>query len=149
MTTYSVQVRIGVEHLDKGDHANWLAQLAIAQKVHHSLRDQLGFGLEEMKETHKLFLVMGNVKNVFYRKQLREGDVIDVQITVWISSRTTLEFHCLFYKDGKVATEMNWVMPLVSVETERPCKIPEWMVNIIGTEKPEINPSSKSTPMTS
>ncbi len=139
MKTYSTQVRVEAVHLDKGNHANWLAQLAMAQEVHFSLRDKLGLGLEEMKEKHKLFLVMANVKDVFYRKQLRKDDILDVQITVWISSRTSLEFHCLFYKDGKVATEMRWIMPLVSVETERLCKIPQWMIDVIGLEKPELH----------
>ncbi|MES3005644.1 MAG: thioesterase family protein [Patescibacteria group bacterium] len=147
MKTYSTQIRVEAEHLDKGDHANWLAQLAIAQEVHFAFRNQLGLGLDEMKEKYNLFLVMANVKDVFYRRQLRLGDVLDVNITMWISRLTSLEFHCLFYKDGKVATEMSWVMPLVSVETERLCKIPQWMIEVIGTEKPEpsrLQPASIS-----
>lgn len=137
MKTYSAQIRVEAMHLDKGDHANWLAQLAMAQEVHFSFRNQLGIGLEEMKEKYKLFFVMQNVKDVFYRKQLRLGDVVDVQLTMWISRPTSLEFRCIFYKEGKIATEMSWVMPLVSVETERLCRIPQWMIDIIGPEKPE------------
>lgn len=137
MKTYSTQLRVEAEHIDKGDHANWLAQLAIAQEVHFAFRNQLGIGLEELKEKHKLFLVMANVKDVSYRKQLQLGDMLDIHITMWISRLTSLEFRCFFYKDGKIATEMSWVMPLVSVETERLCKIPSWMTEVIGTEKPD------------
>lgn len=146
MKTYSTQIRVEATHLDKGDHANWLVQLAIAQEVHLTFRDQLGLGLEYMKETHKLFLVMGTAQQS-YRIQLRERDVFEVNMTMWVSSRTTLGFHCLFRKDERVATEMSWVMPLVSAETERLCKIPQWMIDIIGLEKPEINhcqPASSS-----
>lgn len=137
MKTYSTQVRVEAEHLDKGDHANWLAQLAIAQEVHFAFRDQLGLGLEDMKVKYKLFLVMGTAQQA-WRKQLREGDMVDIHITVWISSRSTLGFQCLFQKDEKMVTEMSWVMPLVSVQTERLCKIPQWMVDIIGSEKPDF-----------
>ncbi len=147
MKTYSTQIRVEAEHLDKGDHANWLAQLAMAQEVHFAFRNQLGLGLEEMKDKHRLFLVMANVKDVSYRRQLRLGDILDVRITMWISRLTSLEFHCLFYKDEKVATEMSWVMPLVSVETERLCKIPQWMIDVIGSEKPgpsHLHPASTS-----
>lgn len=137
MKTYSTQITVGAEHLDKGDHANWLAQLAIAEKVHFELRDMLGIGLDTLMEGHGLFLVMHKISDVFYRRQLRCGDIIDVSITVWISGPTRLEFHCLFYKDEKISTEMSWVMPLVSMESERLCKIPQWMIEIIGTENPE------------
>ncbi|MDQ5911912.1 MAG: hypothetical protein QG568_125 [Patescibacteria group bacterium] len=136
MKIHSTQIRVEAKHLDKGDHANWLAQLAMAQEVHLAFRNQLGIGLEVMKEKYKLFFVMQNVKDVFYRSQLRLGDVLDVRLTMWISRPTSLEFHCIFYKEDKIATEMSWVMPLVSVETQRLCRIPQWMINIIGTEKP-------------
>lgn len=136
MKTYSTQFTVGAEHLDKGDHANWLRQLAIAEDMHHSFRATLGIGLELMKEEHGLFLVMGHVKDVYYRKQLRRGDVVDAEITAWISSRASLEFHCLFRIAGQTVTEMSWVMPLVSFDSEGLCKIPPWMTDIIGSEKP-------------
>lgn len=137
MKTYSTLWQVEAKHIDKGDHANWIAQLTIAQEAHCTFRDQLGIGVDFLKETHGIFFVMANVKDVSYRRQLRLGDTFDVAMTMWISRTTSLEFHCLFYKDEKVATEMSWVMPLVSMETERPCKIPQWMIEIIGTEKPK------------
>ena len=136
MRTYSTQRTVAAEHIDKGDHANWIAQLAIAQEVHFDFRDTLGLGLDALKNEYKLFLVMGSVKDVSYRKQLRLGDVLDIEIRVWIPRQTCLEFSCVFKSHGKIATEMSWVMPLVSMESERLCKIPQWMTDIIGIEKP-------------
>ena len=136
MKTYSTTITVEAEHLDKGDHANWRSQLGIAEDVHHAFRDQIGIGLERLKEQHRLFLVMRHVRDVFYRQQLRLGDVITVTMTLWIASRTAVEFHCLFHKEERVATEMSWVMPLVSSTSERPTKIPDWMIEIIGLEKP-------------
>ncbi len=137
MKTHSAQIRVEATHLDRGDHANWLAQLAIAEQVLDSFREQLGIGLEEL-QVRGFFLVMRKVNDVFYRKQLRLGDVLEARLTMWISRPISLGFRCLFSKDGEVATEMNWEMPLVCAQRGRPCKIPSWMVEIIGTEKPEL-----------
>ena len=143
MKTFSTQVRVGAEHIDRGNHANWRAQLAIVEDVHFSLRQELGLGLEQLRENCDLFLMMYNVKDIFYRKELRLGDMIDVEIVMWISGRTCLEFRCLFKKDREIATEMSWVMPLVSVNNGRPHKIPQWMIDAIGVEKPDF---AKSLP---
>lgn len=139
MKTLSTKVTVGAEHIDIGDHANWIAQLKIAQDAHFAIRKTLGLELEKLKIEHELFFVMSHVKNISYHRELRLGDTLDVRITMWISRPTSLEFHCLFYKeDGVVATKMNWVMPLTSTKTRRICKIPAWIVEIIGTEKPEL-----------
>ncbi len=130
MKTYSTQFRVEEAHLDKGNHMNWLAQLAIAQELHFQFREELGLGLEELQTKHNLFLVMGVVKDVTYRRQLRCGDIVDVEMTMSILSLTRLEFHCTFRIHGQTATEMSWVMPLVS--GERPAKIPMWMTTIIN-----------------
>lgn len=142
MKTYSTQFRVEAEHLDKGDHVNWLVQLKVAQNAHFAFRELLDLGLEILKEKHGLFLIMRAVKNVTFHRQLRLDDLVDVHVTMWISSLTTIEFQCFFYQKGALATEMSWVMPLISVKTRRLCKIPPWMIATIGNKKPETPPTT-------
>ncbi len=139
MKTYSARRKVEKEHIDEGNHANWRAQLAIAEEVHFAFREGLGFGLDEL-QTKGLFLVMRNVKDVEYLRQLRLGDILNIQMMMWVYTRCRLGFHCTFEKQGdeKVATEMLWEMTLISEETERPLKIPDWMANAIGREIPEV-----------
>ncbi|TAK58150.1 hypothetical protein EPO17_00245 [Patescibacteria group bacterium] len=140
MKTYSTQFRVEAEHLDSGNHANWLIQFKVAQNVHFAFRELLDIGLERLKEKHELFLVMRTVKDVTFHRQLRLDDLVGIHMTMWVSSRTTLEFRCCFYTGEKLATEMSWIMPLVSTKTGRPCKIPSWMIDTIGADKPEASP---------
>ena len=132
---YSAQFKVRLWHLDQGCHANWLIQLAIAQMLHHEFRNKLGFGLKYMKEKHDLFLLMKEVLSAKYMIQLRRGDVIDVELSGWIVTKVSLEFRCIFKRAGKVATIMNWKMPLVSSETGDLAQIPDWMESILGPQK--------------
>jgi acyl-CoA thioesterase FadM len=132
MQTYSTQRTVRKEHLDEGEHANWLQQLAIAQDVQYEFRKKLGFELDFLKNEHKMFFVMGKLKDVSWRRQLRLGDVIDIEMTVWVASRSSLEYKCVYRIDGQIATEMHWVMPLISMERNKPVGIPEWIKEIVG-----------------
>ena len=136
MKTYSSLLWVEAKYLDKGKHANWIKQLEIAQEQHFALRENLGLGLEYLKDVHGLFLVIRTVRQQ-YHDQLRLDDVCEIETTVWVSGYASLEFTCVFFKDKKIVTEMSWIMPLVSMKTDGLVKIPLWMKDAIGPEKPE------------
>lgn len=125
-------MRIQEKHIDSGDHANWLAQLAIAQECHFALRDELGFGLDQLKE-HGLFLVMRKVSDVEYLSQLRLGDEIDVATTVLLERRIGLDFSCEFKLGGEVVTRMKWFMPLINQVTNSVARIPPWIMEKVNS----------------
>ncbi|MEI8062153.1 MAG: thioesterase family protein [bacterium] len=135
MKTYSTHLVVEAEHLDEGEHAGFLAQQAMAKNAHSAMREQLGLGLMEMKERHSLFLVMRTV-GINYHSQLCLGEELDIEITMWISRPTCLAFYCTLRRDGKVTTKMGWEMALVNNSTKRPCTIPDWMREKVGTETP-------------
>lgn len=136
MKTCTIRRRIEVEHIDSGNHANWLAQLKIAQECHFTLRDQLGLGLDCLKKEHDLFLVMRKVEEVEYLHQIRLGQEVDVEITMFIAGKVRLGFFCEFKLAGKVVTKMQWFMPLIILSTDRPARIPDWIRAIIGDKIP-------------
>lgn len=134
---YLTQFTVESKHLDRGDHANWLQQLAVAEQIHHAFREALGLSLDTLQVEHKLFLVMGLVEKVRYKRQLRLADVVEAKLNMWVAKdRKSLRFSCSFSKllKGKVkpATEMSWTMPLMS-DKGRSIEIPQWMIDIIET----------------
>jgi acyl-CoA thioesterase FadM len=137
MRSRSTRVRVSAEHVDAGNHLNWLAQLRIVQEVHFELRDELGLGLDLLKSRHGLFLVMGRIHEVAYQRQLRFNDLIDVRVTIWPSRPTCFELTAEIVSEGRLASSMNWTMPLVTMATGRLSRIPVWMIEAVGSEIPE------------
>ena len=137
MKTYSTQRRVEEKHIDKGNHANWLSQLRIAEEVQFAFRDELGIGLETLQEKHGLFLVMRTVSDVHYCRELRLGDTVNIMMTMWVLRPVSFGFECIFRKGNDVVTTMQWEMPLISATTGKVCLIPHWIKESIGLEKPE------------
>jgi acyl-CoA thioesterase FadM len=137
MRTLSKEMRVGAEQVDAGDHLNWLAQFTIVQEVHFALRDELGLGLDALKSRHGVFLVMGKISEVTFRRQLRLNDPMGVRVTIWAARATCFEFVAEILSAGHVASTMRWTMPLISMATGRLCRIPPWMLDAIGAAKPQ------------
>ena len=114
-----------MRHIDAGNHANWIAQLKIAEDIHFQIRRDLGLDLETLK-IKDMFLVMGT-QNGRWLDQIRLCDEIQIEMSVWVYSRTRLGFHAIFKKDNKVLTELDWVMPLIKISTGKPIAIPEYI----------------------
>jgi len=129
MRTYSTQVKVEPAHLDAGNHVNWLAQLKITERVHFALREEIGLGIELLKSDYGLFLVMGRIHDCAYQRQLRAGDLIDIEMRMWRSRPTCFEFTASLSCRGQSAAVFRWTMPLVALATGRICVIPEWMVD--------------------
>jgi acyl-CoA thioesterase FadM len=138
MRTHCTDLRVEAAHIDAGDHANWLAQLRIAQDAHFALRDEVGLGLDFLKSRHGLFLVMGRIHDVTFHRQLRLHDRVEVRLKMWRSRATCFELSAELLHDGHSASTMSWTMPLVSMTTGRLCRIPQWMVDIVGDERPVV-----------
>jgi acyl-CoA thioesterase FadM len=140
-----MKLRVEAAHIDAGEHVNWLAQLRIAQDVHFALRDEAGLGLDSLKARHGLFLVMGRIHDVSFHRQLRLNDVIEVHLKMWRSRATCFELSAEIRHDGRSASTMSWTMPLVSIATGRLCRIPQWMIDVVGDESPAAPAASSAT----
>jgi acyl-CoA thioesterase FadM len=137
MRAHSMHIRVAAEQVDGGDHLNWLAQLQLVQEAHFALRDELGLGLDALKEQHGLFLVMGRIHEVTYRRQLRLHDAVEVRVRLWPSRATCFELDAELVSGGRIAATMRWMMPLISMATGRPCRIPAWMLEAVGAGAPD------------
>jgi acyl-CoA thioesterase FadM len=127
-------MRVEPHQVDAGEHVNWLAQLKVVEAVHFALREELGLGLDALKDKHGLFLVMGRIDEVTYRRQVRVNDLIEVSVKIWPSRATCFELSAEIVSEGRLASTMRWTMPLVSMATGRPCRIPSWMIEVVGAE---------------
>lgn len=131
MKTFLTSQTISSQHIDEGNHANWLAQLKIAEDVHFQIRQNIGLDLETLK-TKDMFLVMG-MQSGHWINQIRLGEEIQIEMSIWVYSRTRLGFHAIFRRGVKVLTELDWMMPLIKISTGKPIAIPEYIKSKIET----------------
>ncbi len=115
------------KHIDEGGHANWRAQLEIAEECHFRLREELGLEIERLSCQSKLFLVMREVYDVKYSGQLRLGDEIKISISVSVEKKSGLTFSCEFKKDDKPVTQIKWFMAVLDQTKNRAVRVPQWM----------------------
>ncbi len=113
---------------------NWIAQLELAKRIHDEMRLKHGWSLREL-ESLSLALPMAEV-HLYYKIQLKLGDRAQSRLIVWLRP-AGLEFHCVFCKGGRIATEMRWTMPLVSLVNGKIVRIPDWLMMKIGSEIPD------------
>ena len=138
MKTFNSQFRVESSHIDRGNHANWRAQLAVAEEIHFNVRERhYDLGLELLRQNHNLFLVIQK-QSAIYLRQLLLGDVVDVSTTISIVRPTVLRFDFMFLKDKQIATEISWLMSFVSADAGKPRKSPEWVTVAIGPGEPSI-----------
>lgn len=140
MKTHTTQFVVAQEHIDGGGHFNTVIQIVCAYRLHDELRALLGLSLEFLRDTHDLMLIMSWIKDIRYRSQVYEGAHVDATISIWIESRIAFGFKCVYSHNGRIATEMCWLMPLSSITTKKIVRIPTWIIDIIGPEKPEVSP---------
>lgn len=142
MITFEETAVIGKEHLDAGGHANWIMQQTLAQDFHYRCRRELGFGLETLL-SQRLFFVMRQIEAKYYM-ELFEGDNITLHLTIKIIRHTQLSFEFAIRAKGKLATEVNWLMPLISLNRPngkaRPVRLPKFIVDVIE-KTPEPQPA--------
>ncbi len=131
MKTFLTAQTISSQHIDAGDHANWLAQLKIAEDIHFKIRQNIGLDIETLK-IKDMFLVMGT-QSTRWINQIRLDEKIQIEMSIWVYSRTRLGFHAIFTRDGKVLTELDWIMPLIKISTGKPIAIPEYIRSRLET----------------
>lgn len=130
MIQFQTQRVVGSEHIDAGNHANWRAQLSIAESVHFELRNKHGFDLEQLR-AHGLFLVISSVKKVDYFRPLKLGDVIDTDVMLYVCSKCCINVEIRFYREKEPVTRFIWVMAMTSDATGKPRRIPNWLIDTI------------------
>lgn len=134
MKEYVGQIIIRVEHIDeKRNHAGLVGQSAIVVEVLTDFMATLDFGLDALRENSTCCFMATRIKDMAFRKQLLLGDVVTINVLMWVTENYNLEFFIKFIKAGKVATETRMVMNLVNTESGYLVKIPQSIIQIVGS----------------
>lgn len=142
------QIVIKVENIDeKRNHAGLVGQSAIVVDALTDLMITLDLGLDKLKEESKCRFMLTRVKDMAFIRQLMLGDTVTVDILMWVATNYSLEFYLRFIKEGKIATETRVVMNLIHTESGQLVVIPQSIVQVVGSGKPEpwqFQPASSS-----